>query len=210
MKDEEAMVLSAFESFRQFCPGARLLLAPRHPERFAEVEQLLRRRVAAFTRRSELISRECLNPSSSSNAATILLLDSMGELADMYAAADVVFIGGSLVKTGGHNLLEPALFKKPIVFGPHMSNFRETTSLFLKRKAALSVRDEKELSRTLVTLYHDASLRRSTGENGYQILSENRGATERVIHHVETFLRREFPMLGDVRAKVLASSEPAS
>ena len=111
MKGEEEQVLFAFDSLKRQCTSAVLILAPRHPERFREVEQLLLSRPTPFAKRSSVGGDPASTP------VDIWLLDSMGELATIYALADIVFIGGSLVPRGGHNILEPALFKKPVLFG---------------------------------------------------------------------------------------------
>ena len=136
MKDEEPLVLAAFETLRAACSDAVLVLAPRHPERFREVEKLLSDRSIAYVKRSDLNT----GGNGAREERQVVLLDSMGELATLYALASVVFIGGSLVPTGGHNILEPALFRKPILFGPSMSNFREMSEDFLQQQAAVQVK----------------------------------------------------------------------
>src|SRR4029434_2769513 len=112
-----------------------LLIAPRHPERFDAVERLIRSRGFACSRRTQ-----------PSGKAQVLLLDSVGELAAPFRHASVVFVGGSLVPKGGHNILEPAAFAKPIIFGPHMENFREIRDMFLEAQAAVEVRNAAELT----------------------------------------------------------------
>ena len=182
MRDEEPLVLAGFETLRTACSEALLVIAPRHPERFREVEKLLLDRSIAYVKRSDL------------NAATngacqerqVVLLDSMGELATLYALASVVFIGGSLVPTGGHNILEPALFRKPVLFGPSMSNFREMSQYFLQRQAAIQVNDAAELGSELVRMFRDAEFRERTGERGHAILMANRGATQRIVDRMES------------------------
>jgi 3-deoxy-D-manno-octulosonic-acid transferase len=188
MKDEEPLVLQAFEALKRVCPSAVLLIAPRHPERFREVEQLLASHALRSVKRSTLeIDMVRLNPE-------VVLLDSMGELSTLYALADVVFIGGSLVSRGGHNLLEPALFAKPILFGPHMNNFKEMAEHFLRHQAAIQVSDAWELASRLVELSKNKRLRQETGENGYHILQSNSGATERILERVERLLSATVPL----------------
>ena len=183
MKDEESLVLAAFEVLRAVCSDAVLVLAPRHPERFREVEKLLSDRSVAYTKRSDLNG-------TSNGACQIVLLDTLGELATLYAIASVVFIGGSLVPTGGHNILEPALFRKPILFGPSMSNFREMSEDFLQQQAAVQVRDSAELGSELVRMFRDAEFRQRTGDRGYAILMANRGAAQRIVDRIESVERR--------------------
>ena len=120
----------------------RLLIAPRHPERFAEVARLMASTGRALRRRSE----------SQASAADpdLLLLDSIGELAKVYRWATLVLIGGSLVPIGGHNLLEPATLSRPVIVGPHMENFREIVEVFRREKAVLQLikSDPAELARS--------------------------------------------------------------
>ena len=184
MKHEEEHVLFAFDRLKRQHPAATLILAPRHPERFKEVEQLLASRPATYSRRSALGEHHSATP------VDIWLLDSMGELGATYAVADIVFVGGSLVPRGGHNILEPALFKKPILFGPYMDNFKEVASCFLSQQAAIQVRSPAELTTRLLELAGNKGLRQIIGENGFRILLSNRGATDLVLRRVEEVLER--------------------
>ena len=124
----------------------------------------------------------------------MILLDSMGELSTIYVLADVVFIGGSLVPRGGHNILEPALYGKPILFGPHMSNFEEMANHFLLQKAAFQVADSLELANRLIELSRDQRLREETGKNARHILQTNSGATDRILERVARFLTVKVPV----------------
>ncbi|MCI0621227.1 MAG: 3-deoxy-D-manno-octulosonic acid transferase [Acidobacteria bacterium] len=182
MKDEEALVLAAFDTLRACCPEAILVIAPRHPERFREVEKLLSDRSVSYAKRSELNHGR---PRGNQDAQ-VVLLDSLGELATLYALASVVFIGGSLVPTGGHNILEPALFQKPILFGPHMSNFREMSEYFLQQQAAVQVNDAAELGDGFIKMFRDAELRQRIGDRGQAILTAHRGAAQRIVNHIES------------------------
>jgi hypothetical protein len=122
-KGEEEFVFEAFQRIRASIPDALLILAPRKPEQWDDVERLARRGGWNVARRSEL-------PVDAEPRQDVVLLDTIGELAQLYQVATVVFVGGSLVDTGGHNILEPAVFGKPIVFGPHMQNFAEIAQRF--------------------------------------------------------------------------------
>jgi len=192
MKDEEPLVLAAFEMLRAACSEAVLVIAPRHPERFREVEKLLSDRSVAYVKRSDL------NPGThgASQERQVVLLDSMGELATLYALASVVFIGGSLVPTGGHNILEPALFRKPILFGPNMSNFREMSEYFLQRQAAVQVKDSAELGNELMRMFRDAELRLRIGDRGHAILMANRGAAQKIVKQIESIEVRKTKVEG--------------
>jgi 3-deoxy-D-manno-octulosonic-acid transferase len=185
MKDEEPLVLAAFETLRSVCPEAVLVIAPRHPERFRDVEKLFADRSVEYVKRSDL------KPGTQGACQTrqVLLLDTMGELATLYALASVVFIGGSLVPTGGHNILEPALFRRPMLFGPSMSNFREMSEYFLQHQAAVQVNDSAELGNELVRMFRDAESRQQIGDRGHGILMANRGAAQRIVNRIESVER---------------------
>jgi len=187
MAGEEPLVLQAWSKVRAQYPKALLILAPRHPARFDEVAQILTRSGYSYTRRTHLASRE---PEISKQVAApgILLLDSIGELAGILELADVVFIGGSLVPTGGHNILEAAYWAKPVVFGPYMENFRDIARLFLEAQACVQVRDAKELQETVLRLFGDPAAGQRLGERGKRVLEEQTGATARVLKQIERLL----------------------
>jgi 3-deoxy-D-manno-octulosonic-acid transferase len=181
MKGEEAAVLRAFRRVRATSPNALLVLAARHPERFAEVEQLCRQEGWKTMRRTELaIDAE--------PRADIVVLDTIGELATLYQLGTVVFVGGSLVPTGGHNVLEPALFGKPIVFGPHMDNFREIADGFAAAGAAVRLDDEAHLDRVLVDLLGDPVKRARLGAGARALVEANRGAKDKTMTALEPLL----------------------
>ena len=173
---EEEMVLDAFAALRSARPDLKLMIAPRHADRFDSVEEVIKRRGFAYNRRSRL-------PRNSS--APVLLLDTIGELAAAFEYATVVFMGGSLVAKGGHNVLEPARFKKPIVFGPHMENFRDMASLFLKGKAAIQIQSASELSPTIEKILSNSQLATELGRNAQAIVEQNTGATDRVLRFLQ-------------------------
>jgi 3-deoxy-D-manno-octulosonic-acid transferase len=141
MKPEERAVLRAFAPIKKVIPGALLIIAPRQPDRFGDVERVIRAQGFVAARRSEL-------PIDTEPRADVVVLDTMGELAQLYQLATAVFVGGSLADVGGHNILEPAIFGKPIVFGPHMQNFREIADAFLANRAAVQVQSARELEET--------------------------------------------------------------
>jgi 3-deoxy-D-manno-octulosonic-acid transferase len=185
MKGEEILVLSAFRELKKVSPRAQLLLAPRHPERFGEVEELLNHESFIFTKRSDFKPGPLADPN---GAPEVILLDSMGELAMLYSLANVAFIGGSLVATGGHNPLEPALHSKAVLFGPHMDNFREIAGDFIQSGAAIQVSNETMLAEELVDLYRNPARREELGNKGFRILAANRGATDRTVQRIARFL----------------------
>jgi 3-deoxy-D-manno-octulosonic-acid transferase len=187
MPGEEPLVLQAWQAIRNQHPQALMVLAPRHPARFGEVEELLRTRGLNFVRRTGFApnSEEMRLRLAS---AEILLLDTIGELAELFGLADVVFMGGSLVPTGGHNVLEPAFWGKTIVFGPHMSNFRDVASLFLGAGAAIQVANATELGKESLRLLDNPDDARRMGEMAKRVVNEQAGATLRVLHQLEEWL----------------------
>jgi len=156
-------------------PGNPLLVvAARQPERFAEVERLCRQEGLSTIRRTEL-------PIDAEPRADAVVLDTIGELAELYQIATVVFVGGSLVPAGGHNILEPAVFGKPIVFGPHMENFAEIAEAFLANGAAIQVRSPRELDEVIVSLMGDPVRRARLGAAARALVEANRGAKDRTL-----------------------------
>ena len=180
---EEKILLEVFESLNQEFPALRMLLAPRHPHRAVGISRLVKTRPFSSLRSSQLDSHTAAPPQ-------ILILDSIGELAYLYSLADVVFVGGSLVATGGHNIIEVAYFAKPILFGPHMENFKEISSTFLKSYAALQVQSGEELRAKVHDLLRDASTRKWLGRNARKVIRHNQGAVERTAHIVRQYVER--------------------
>ena len=177
---EEKRILEAFERLLQHCPDSLLVLVPRHPERFARVLALARRkgfRVVQRTRAGE-----------DAKQAQVFLGDTMGELPLFFAAADVAFVGGSLVPTGGHNLLEPAALGVPVLFGPHVFNFAEVSGMLVERAAGRQVRGARELAALVCELFQDPDRRHAMGESGREAVVENRGALERLMAVLEPHL----------------------
>src|SRR5215470_12221401 len=144
MPGEDEIVLDALKLVLRNHPDLKLLLAPRHPDRFDAVAELVKKRNLQMVRRTQLRADAGLG-----GQPAVLLLDTIGELATVFQYATVVYMGGSLVPTGGHNVLEPARHSKPIVFGPHMENFREIARLFLDAKAAIQIQNSDELAPTI-------------------------------------------------------------
>lgn len=184
---EEQILLTVFQHLRAASELAkvRLLIAPRHPERFNAVATMIESAPFESARRSA---------DQTAPDADIILLDSIGELAAIYRFAAAVFVGGSLVPVGGHNILEPALYAKPIIVGPHMQNFREITNEFLRREALIQLRatgannQVAELSQVFVELLRDQNLAVRFGENARQAIEDNRGATARTVAAIAELL----------------------
>jgi 3-deoxy-D-manno-octulosonic-acid transferase len=169
LKGEEEPVLEAFQRIRARLPETLLIVAPRKPERFGEMEQLARQGGWNVARRTELaVDAEPRHD--------VVVLDTIGELAQLYQVATAVFVGGSLVDQGGHNILEPAVFGKAIVFGPYMQNFAEIARTFIENDAAIQVRSERELEHVLLALLTDPVRRARLGAAARALVEANRGA----------------------------------
>lgn len=183
---EEEQVLAAHALLQAHRPDSLLLLAPRHKDRFAAVADLLARGGVKFARRSEMARA---SPKAGSLIDTqVLLVDTIGELAALYASADVAFVGGSLVPIGGHNLLEPAALGLPVLTGPSHFNSKEIALLLLRRGAALQVANPKELAAALQRLLDEPAERRRIGNIGKDIVESNRGSVDRLLTLIEPAL----------------------
>jgi len=177
---EDEPILAALALLRPRWPELLLLLVPRHPERFDGVAALCRQQGCKLVRRSE--QRACAPDTA------VFLGDTMGELLLFYAAADLAFVGGSLVDTGGHNVLEPALLGLPVLFGPHMFNFTEASQRLLEAEAAWQVTDAAALATAVDRLLADPELRRTVGQRGRAVVERHRGALAALLDGVETLL----------------------
>ena len=169
---EDEWVLEAHRRVLEQVPGALLVLVPRHPERFERVSTLSERLGFATVRRSQRrpVPAE----------VTVFVGDTMGELPMFLGAAEAAFVGGSLVPTGGHNVLEPAALGIPVVFGPHMFNFSTISRMLLSQGGAVQISDAAELPGVIVRWLSDSSERTRVGEAGRRVIEENRGALERL------------------------------
>ena len=184
---EEEQVLEAFHAAADRLPRAVLILAPRHPQRFESVAALLESRGEPFVRRSRV--QGALPPD-----RQVILLDSLGELATLYGAGRVIFVGGSLVPAGGHNILEPAVHGRPVIFGPHMENFGDVAKRMTGGGGGFQVSDAKELAEMMVRLGTEDELWRRAGEAARLVVETNRGALERTLDHLKPYLRRFGPI----------------
>ena len=186
MRGEEERVVRAFNRVRATSAGsnALLVLAARHPERFDEVERLCRQEGLSTVRRTEL-------PIDSEPRADAVILDTIGELAQLYQIATAVFVGGSLIPAGGHNILEPAIHGKPIVVGSHMDNFAEITEAFLAHGAAIQVRSDREFEETIVSLMIDPVRRARLGAAARALVDASRGAKDKTLVVINDLLPRQ-------------------
>ncbi len=186
LKGEEEPVLEAFQRIRATMTDALLIVAPRKTERFADVERLARRAGWNVTRRSEL--RVDSEP-----RCDVVVLDTIGELAQLYQIATAVFVGGSLVDAGGHNILEPAVFGKPIVFGPYMQNFAEIVQTFLENGAAIQIQSGRELESVMMDLLGDPVKRASLGAAARALVEANRGARGKSLSAIAQVMPSDSP-----------------
>jgi 3-deoxy-D-manno-octulosonic-acid transferase len=183
---EEEMVLTAHSAVLADAPEALLLLVPRHPERFQSVADLLGRRGFRYERRT---TSGGLGPAGGlPPEAQVLLVDTVGELATMYAAVDVAFVGGSLVPVGGHNLLEPAALGVPVITGPYQANSKDVAQSLLQSGGALEVADAAGLAAVVKRLFDDSTERQRMGASGRGVVDANRGSAARVLELVEQWL----------------------
>ncbi|MFH1678980.1 MAG: tetraacyldisaccharide 4'-kinase [Candidatus Omnitrophota bacterium] len=187
-RGEEEMILNTYKKLIGEFPDLRFLIAPRHPERCNEVERLIRKYDFQPVRISQLNLSVVRYPS-----GAVFILDTIGQLLSFYAIADIVFVGGSLIKKGGHNILEPAYFSKPIIFGPYMFNFREISELFLMKEAASLVHGQEELLNSIRSLLRNPFKLESMGRKAKQLVLENQGATKKNLELIKAIMERQSP-----------------
>jgi 3-deoxy-D-manno-octulosonic-acid transferase len=180
LEDEERVLLDAWPAICERTPNAVMVLAPRHPERFARVAALARERKAPLLERSRWSGGQV-------TAGSVFLLDSIGELASMYSLATLAFVGGSLVPAGGHNPLEPAQFAVPVLMGPHYENFRDAVEL-LRGVDALRVVERADVGEMIAGLFADTNAAAAMGSRGKQAFETQAGATKRAVDAVVRLL----------------------
>jgi 3-deoxy-D-manno-octulosonic-acid transferase len=180
-RGEEEILLKVFLSLRNQFPTLRMVLAPRHPQRFAEVEKLLVATGLRFAKKSQ-------DNGWADFSNDVILVDTLGDLESFYALGDLAFVGGSLVQAGGHNLLEPARFRKPVLFGPHMTNFSALAAEMKQNGAGIEVCGMEDLRREIAALLSDPRKRKAIGEKAYEIALDDRGTLEQSIGLVSPYL----------------------
>ena len=190
LANEESSVLQAFAQVASAYPEAFLILAPRKPEQFDKAAAIVADSGVKLLRRSAL-TLNGTGPAPLPESIDVFLLDSLGELAGLYRLADAVFVGGSLVPGGGHNILEPAAFGKIPVYGPSMENFRETSGKFLAAGAAIQVKSAEDLGAAWTSLLREPERSARMGASARHLVDGNRGATQRVLKHIERLITAE-------------------
>jgi 3-deoxy-D-manno-octulosonic-acid transferase len=172
---EEEFLLRVFQSLRETVPTLLLLLAPRHPQRFSEVERLLMRNGCRYVKRSQALSE-------ASGEVEVFVLDTLGELSSFYCAATLTFVGGSLVKgPGGHSVVEPALSRTPVCFGPYTWNFSTVVEQLIQTGGGFEVRQEEDFRQRALPLFTDPRHRQETGLRAYQVVKQGQGAVQRTM-----------------------------
>ena len=179
---EEEQVLDAHEQLSKRFPDALLILVPRHPERFAAVRSLLHRKGLSFVARTD--GTPCTSDTQ------VYLGDTMGDVPLFYAAANVAFVGGSLVPIGGHNLLEPAALGRPVVTGPHLFHTQDIASKFEKLGASIAVNNAGQLAVAVADLFADEATATDIGNRGRELVQQNKGALDRLLELLEPLLSK--------------------
>lgn len=174
---EEELVITVYQQLRKRFDDLLLILVPRHPERCDQVAEWLTDARLQWQRRSQLADQPLA-------CGQVLLVDTIGEMLKFYQLAQVIFVGGSLVPVGGHNVLEASLLKKPVLFGPYMHNFREIAAMIEQAQGGGRIEDSDALRRELERLLDDPQACLSMGEKGWVLLQKNSGATLQTLHHV--------------------------
>jgi 3-deoxy-D-manno-octulosonic-acid transferase len=179
---EEDIILEVFQQLIKEYSNLVLILAPRHPERFSEVEKLAKKRGFVVYRKSQIKKyQHLLSPQ-------VILMDTIGELAQFYSVGEIIFVGGSLVNIGGHNLLEPLVYKKPVLFGPYIQNVSEFVNVLIESGAGILVPTKDDLlfqAQRLLSNKEEAQLR---GARGFQVIKVNQGATEKNFEIIKRFI----------------------
>ena len=178
---EEEILLGVFMSLKKQFPDLQLAVAPRHPERFAEVEKLLKSTGLSFEKKSQIDARLSFDQD-------VMFIDTLGDLGKYYARADIAFVGGSLVGVGGHNLLEPAFFKKPVLFGPFMANFRMLAEEMKNSGGGIEVSDRGDLLRSITALLIDPDKRKSAGATAYGVAARDGAVMERSLDLLRSYV----------------------
>jgi 3-deoxy-D-manno-octulosonic-acid transferase len=180
---EEVQLVDVYQRLRAICPNLFLVMVPRHPERCRQVYDDMTKKNIAVTLRSELESTDRV-----SAPGEVMVVDTLGEVLKLYAVSTLVFVGGSLVPVGGHNILEASLMRKPALYGPYMQNFKEIARLVKVAHGGLQVMDSEDLYRQMKILLENPAEAERIGDNGNHLLQENQGATERTLMVVSRYL----------------------
>lgn len=177
---EERIVLEIYEQYRKQFPKLRLVIAPRHIERTAEIQELIQ----SYGLKCCLLSKFSSRP----DPASILLVDTIGQLRQLYAIAFFVFVGKSLTVPGGHNIIEPAFFAKPVAVGPHMQNFRDVMQTFVEGGSIIEVKDAQDLGVTVGRFLNDPAFANEIGRRARNVIAQEQGATMKIIKEISRWM----------------------
>lgn len=177
---EEEIIIKLIPEYLKKFPELKFIIAPRHLERLNSIEKLLKGYKLRFIKRTEI--------NSSDNVFDVILLDTIGELSSIYQIASIVFIGGTLVPVGGHNVIEPAIFCKPVIFGPYYYNFKRACELLLKNGGGFCVKDSKELFSKTVELLQNREILMEMGKRAHSAVYEGMGSAEKTFEIVKKIL----------------------
>lgn len=180
-RGEEEVLLEVFLFLKTRFPSLLMVLAPRHPQRFYEVERLLQKKKVGYEKKSQINGRE-------GGFGDVIFLDTLGELPAFYSVADIAFIGGSLVNAGGHNLMEPARFRKPVLFGPYMTNFADIAKEMKRKGGGAEVHGREDLIREISSLLTDRTRSEKMGRLAYSVVEGDRGVLDQSIGLVSRYL----------------------
>jgi 3-deoxy-D-manno-octulosonic-acid transferase len=177
---EEEIILGVYRNLCKDYSNLRLLIVPRHPERASEIQKI----IIKYSFSSNRISQLNGQTGKRANGQTVFILDTVGELMKYYAIADIVFVGGSLIRKGGHNILEPASLGKPVLFGPYMFNFRDIADSFLDNNAGTLVHNKTELEKNIRDLLDNPSKVNVLNQRASELIRHNQGATKRNLEYI--------------------------
>jgi 3-deoxy-D-manno-octulosonic-acid transferase len=177
---EEIILLNALLKIKVMIPECLLIIAPRHPNRTSKIRKLCDKKFLSTTSYSENNKKI--------NDIDVFMLDTLGQLTTYYAAADIAFVGGSLVPVGGHNILEPAILGLPIITGEYLSNFREISSLLLNEEALLIINNPDAISETAIKLFQDVRLRQKMGDRAKAVIEVNKGKTQILMKLIDSMI----------------------
>ncbi len=189
---EEEIILDIYQKAKEEFPNLKLILAPRHPERIPEVRAICKSKNLSYICRSQITAGTPTDVGVGSPVtdyrSPVILLDTIGELAKFYSLATIVFVGGSLVSVGGHNILEPAALGKPPLFGPYMHNFMESARLLKEGGGGIQVKDKEELLRNILDLLRSPEKREKIGKKAQKVIKKDQGASERIVELIGKLL----------------------
>jgi 3-deoxy-D-manno-octulosonic-acid transferase len=188
---EEEIIIGLYLNVLKHYPALRLLIAPRHIERVGDVEEIVKKMGLNTVRKTAISKVSYQSPATSHQSRPVIILDTIGELGFMYSIATIVFVGGSLIPHGGQNVLEPAFYKRPVIFGKYMMNFKEVAADMVSSGGGIQVGGEMELKSAVEGLLDDREKMTEIGEKGYRVIIKNRGALQKNLELIEDIINQK-------------------